>query len=85
MRKCSPRYKEVEELSKIIPDVRRYSISFRPNGSEYKYCGRCRIFINGDVEYLIRCPICHSALRSPRKAGRAKKYVDPSRYGLEVS
>jgi len=81
----SPRYRELEEISNMIPDVRAYNISFRPNGSEYKYCGRCRIFINGDVESLIRCPICHSALRSPRKAGRPKKYVDPSRYGLEVS
>jgi len=79
----SPRYRELEELAKIIPKIRKYNISFRPNG-EYKYCGRCRVFINGDVESLIRCPICRYTLRNPRKARKMKKRIDPSMYGVEV-
>jgi len=78
----SQRYRELEELSKVIPDVRRYRISFRPNGQEYKYCGRCRIFFNGGVESLTVCPICRYRLRGPRKARRDKKFIDPSRYGV---
>ena len=80
----STRYKEIDELSKIIPEIKMYNISFRPNG-EYKYCGRCRVFINGDVESLTKCPICRYPLRSPRKARKMKKRIDPAKYGLEVS
>lgn len=83
-RKKSLRYSEVIEVSNIIPGIKLYNITLRPNGLEYKYCRICRLFFNKYVESLLRCPICNHLLRRPRRARRMKKRIDPSIYGVEV-
>jgi hypothetical protein len=77
MGKCE-RYKELEELLRIMPELTAYSISLRPKG-EYRYCRGCRVFFNSNSSTdLRRCPICGERLKGPRK--KVAKYVDPTKY-----
>jgi hypothetical protein len=76
MGKCE-RYKELQELLRVMPELMVYNISLRPKGREYRYCRGCRVFFNPG-EGLGRCPICGGRLRRPRK--KVARYVDPTKY-----
>jgi uncharacterized paraquat-inducible protein A len=82
----STRREELRLLLKFIPKIEAYRPSLKPEGirpNGYKYCSRCRIYFN-NADSLIACPICHYRLRSPRKAKRVKRSVDPEVYGVEA-
>jgi hypothetical protein len=76
MGKCE-RYKELQELLRVMPELMAYNISLRPKGREYRYCRGCRVFFNPSTD-LRRCPICGERLRGPRVKRGFARYVDPA-------
>jgi len=75
MGKCE-RYKELQELLRIMPELTAYNISLKPKTANYRYCRECRVFFNSSTD-LRRCPICGGKLRSGPRVKRGLVYVDP--------
>lgn len=64
----------------------RIGVEKRFDGEEYKYCKICEVYFTKNTDSLRICPFCHRPIRRLRNSkSKNARWIDPERYGLEVS